>query len=454
MPENIDVAVAGAGPAGLLAGIFSAMSGAKTVIFEAQNSPGRKILASGAGRCNLSNLATANDFADAFGKQGRFVLHALENFSQADTRNFLAEIGLPTVANGARVYPQSNKAVDVLACLKSACAKLGVKIVTNSEIAELILEDFAPTHAKADAQNAPDSNPRKRKKKKHALPEKSLKAIKLTSGKTYQTRAVIIATGGITYPQLGATGTGYDLAQSAGHKIIAPVAAGTGLVLDTHDFASLAGVSLSGVNIRIDAPRQPKAGLTGEMLFTHQGITGPVVLDTSSAVARLIETTNTPAQLRVELIAGQNSACWNDKLENWRNQAGKSKLINKLKSEIPAAVAKRMLDLAKIDPDCTCAQVPGKSSQILCNLLGDLRVKVLRTEGIEAGFVTAGGVSLKQVAPATLQSKLAEGVFFAGEVLDLDGKCGGFNIQWAFSSGKLAGQNAAKLAQNKNFPQN
>ena len=428
-----DILVVGAGPAGLLSAISAASKGditsnsidksqaPKVILCDQLPTFGRKILASGGGRCNLSNLADLEDYPAQFGKNGRFIMPALYALSPEYLCYFFESAGVEISSEGLRVYPKSNKATEILSALKSKCAQLGIKILTNSQVSKLLLKDD---------QSAP----------------KCIGA-KLTTGQNIKAKSIIIATGGKSYPELGATGSGYDLANSAGHKIVTPLPAGVGLIT-IPNFPNLAGTHLPNANIRIALPRESKAGTSGEILFSHRGITGPAILDISSKIARLIENKSKPIPIEIQIIAGKTPNDWRNILDSWRENSGKTLLVNLLRREISANLAKFFCEKSGISSSCQACQISAKARDSLCENLGKLKLNASKTEGFNKAFVTAGGVNLKQVNPQTLESKLVPGLFFAGEILDLDGKCGGFNLQWAFSSGFLAGLSAVEFANS------
>jgi predicted Rossmann fold flavoprotein len=253
--------------------------------------------------------------------------------------------------------------------------------------------------------------------------------------------AVVLASGGKSYPALGATGAGYDLARSVRHTIVAPVPALVGLVTAERWPASLAGVSLSSARVWIDLPKVGKAGRTGDVLFTHGGISGPAVLDLSGEVSQLL-TEHKTVPVRLEVVAARPRAAWLAELDRWDHTDGTKLVRLMLGASMPAALVQIVLKQAGVDGETRCAHLARPAREAIAAMLGGMELTVTRTEGFERAIVTRGGVSLKEVDPRTLQSRLVAGLYLAGEVLDLDGACGGYNLQWAFSSGRLAGQSA------------
>jgi hypothetical protein len=233
------------------------------------------------------------------------------------------------------------------------------------------------------------------------------------------------------------------LARQAGHSILEPLPALVPLVTRERWPARLAGVAIPGARVWIALPKQSKAGVTGDVLLTHAGLSGPAVLDISGDVARLLHR-GKPVPVRIELVAGMDASQWDRQLEAWRGTAGRRRVANLLQERLPASLCRMLCELAGLEEQTTAARLPGPARDTLARLLGGLELTVTATEGFESAFVTRGGVKLQQVNPDTLQSRCLPGLYLAGELLDLDGPSGGFNLQWAFASGWLAGKSAAQ----------
>jgi len=265
----------------------------------------------------------------------------------------------------------------------------------------------------------------------------AVKGVETTAGPVLAPH-VVLTTGGKSYAELGSTGDGYGMAAAVGHTIIPPVPALVGLVAREKWPADLAGVSISAGRVWIDLPRQPKAGKTGDILFTHTGISGPAVLDISGDVAVLLAK-RADVPIRIDLRPGVGLVQWNQRLNDWGHGKGWRAIGSHLSAHMPSSVAGLLCRLAGIDPDLPAAEVSREARNSLTDLATSLPLTIKATEGLDRAMVTCGGVALKEVDPRTLASKIIRGLFFAGEILDLDGPCGGYNLQWAFSSGHLAG---------------
>jgi predicted Rossmann fold flavoprotein len=415
--DEYDVAIVGAGAAGQLAAIAAAQRGARVALVEQMPRPGLKLLATGGGRCNITNTLSNEELVAAFGRHGRFIMPALEALGPAALRKHFAEMGVPTVVEeGGKVFPASQSAAQVQAALSHRCRALGVMVRVDCPVTALRIADG---HVKGI--EAPD--------------DRGLAA-----------RRVILCCGGRSYPRLGGTGGGYALARQAGHIVVEPTPALVALVVpELYDRPwprQLAGAVFAGARIWIDMPRQPKAGITGDVLLTHRGLSGPAALDISGTVARLLAA-GSPAPLRMELIAGRGVGHWRREIESWRTGSGRRAVATMLQGTLTLATARLLCELAGVRPEATVSHLPAAAAEALAGMLGAMKLQVTDTEGFDTAFVTRGGVRLKEVDPATLQSRLVNGLYFAGELLDLDGPTGGYNLQWAFASGYLAGTEAA-----------
>ena len=410
-PEGgrFDVAIVGAGPAGMMAAIAARQAGASVALCEQLDRPGVKLLATGGGRCNATNTATAEAMMAAFGRQGRFMAPALEALSSRALREFLEQLGVPTSCpDGFHVYPSSNSAQDVQHALWKRCEALGVRIILKARLKGIEID--------TDGDG-----------KRVATSEGILRA-----------PAVILCTGGRSHPRLGATGEGLEIAAALGHTIVPTTPALAPLTTSETWPARCAGVSLGPVRMWIDLPGQVKAGWRGDLLLTHTGVSGPAVLDASAQVATLLGR-HKKVPVAVDLTPGVALGQWRTRLDQWGHSEGAKMLRSLLAGHLPAALARQLCLLAGLEADARAAHVPRAARDRLALLIKALPLTVVGVEGFGRAMVTRGGVSLREVNPRTLESKKVPGLFFAGEILDLDGPSGGYNLQWAFSSGYLAG---------------
>ena len=392
--------IIGAGPAGLLAAWTAARRGLPRGVWvvDRRPVPGAKLAVSGGGRGNLSHAATEEEFAAAFGRFGRFAVPAFRALPPDALRQRLAEIGVPTVADPAgRIYPRSQSAAQVRDALLAACTRAGVRFVFDRAV-----QNLAPPES-PDAPWTVDS---------------------------FSARSVVLAAGGQSAPHLGSDGSGFALARSLGYEIVPPVPALTSLRTAETWPAAHSGLSLPDVTIAIAGQR--RVAERGELLFTHRGISGPAVLNLSGRVARrLRDGESVPIELDLAHAKLDFHAL--------RQEDGSRPILAWLARMLPRALAGTILDLAGIPADLTFSRLSVAQETELARHLVALPLTVQGTGGFKDSMATAGGISLKQVKPDTLEGRLTPRLHFAGEILDLDGPTGGWNLHWAFCSGFLAG---------------
>jgi predicted Rossmann fold flavoprotein len=410
---STDVVVVGGGPAGLMAAIAAAERGRAVTLLEKLPRTGAKLLSSGGGRCNVTNTLPADEFMARFGRQGRFMQPALSALPSDGLRAFLESLGVPTQApDGVLVFPVSDSAADVQRALLTRARELGVTVRTGADVTDLWIEHGA------------------------------LRGVEVADGRI-AAQAAVLATGGRGYPSLGGGTTGYDMARQAGHTVVEPVPAIVPLVVSEEWPRGCPGVSLPLVRIWIDLPRQSREGTSGSMIFTHTGISGPAVLDISGDVSALL-LKHKEVPLRIDLAPGTTEAVWIERFDRWQVAAGTATIRILLGRHLPRALVAPLCLAAGVQPGIRPGQVTRMARKALAKLLTAVPLTVTSTEGWDHAMVTRGGVSLKEVDPGTLASRRLPGLYLAGEVLDLDGPCGGFNLQWAFSSGRLAGLSSAE----------
>ena len=410
--NTFDTLIIGGGPAGLTAACFSR---GRTAVLDRLSAPGRKLLATGGGRCNLTHDATAEGIMAAFGPQARFMAPALHAFPPAAIRGFFRSLGVETLVEpDGCVFPVSQKAADVVQALEQAARASGADLRCGVRATRLIVEP-APDGGRA--------------------------AFRVTGAETTQglllSRRVILAAGGQSYPSLGSDGSGFALAQAAGLALTTPVPALAGLLTQERWPGTLAGIVAEQGGMRLDVKGAPKRLLTGPVLFTHKGLSGPPALALSGEIAaRLLEASSVP--VRVSFIAGRSSADWLALFDSWRQRHGGRALHNLLAGELPRALAAALCGLSQA-VDMAVARAKRSSLEALAAACADLPLHCVGTEGWGRAMATRGGVALSELDPKTLACRRVEGLYCAGEVVDLDGPCGGYNLTWAFASGRLAG---------------
>ena len=402
-----NIAVIGGGPAGLFAAIAASGPGRRVTLYEKLPNPGRKLLATGGGKCNIGNTLTAEELAASFGRQGRFMLPALDVFYGLEMRKWFQKRQVPiSLDDDFHYFPTSRRAGDVLNCLLQEAEFCGVQILTGHAVLECVITDGRLT------------------------------GVRDSDGGVHPADAVILATGGRGYTALGGGTSGYRLAELAGHSIVTPVPGLTGLQTVESWPGECAGLSLADVEVRIALPRETMRG-RGELLFTRQGISAFAVLDLAGRVAELLARHGT-VPLSINLMPERNKEDWRQWLAEIRKNSGGKDLSKVLAGFFP----KRLALLLAGSDDGPVARLTVAGMERLLNDLTGLTLNIRETDGWEKSMVTHGGVKLKEIDPDTLASRLLPGLFFAGEVVDLDGPCGGYNLSWAMASGVLAGRSA------------
>jgi predicted Rossmann fold flavoprotein len=416
------VIVVGAGAAGLLAAGQAARCGADVLLLEKMDRVGRKLHITGKGRCNLTNIAPLREFMEHFGRNGRFLRDAFSTFFSEDLLALFDELGVPTVTErGGRVFPVSSDAGDVVEALLRWVIDSGAHIQTRARVESLRVQDgriagvVAACGSTRRGQTAPVRD--------------------------YDADAAIITTGGASYPGTGSTGDGYRLAESVGHCIVPVRPALIPLETAGDVAARLQGLSLRNVSVSVYVGGKKQAELFGEMLFTHFGVSGPVILSMSRDVVDALHAGQT-VSLSLDLKPALDDDTLDARLLRDINAHGKRHFQTLLKGLLPGKLIPVCLDLTRIPPDKPAHQVTAKERKRLLRWLKDFRLDVTGHQPIAAAIVTAGGVDLREVDPRTMASRLVPGLYFAGEVLDLDADTGGYNLQAAFSTGWLAGRAA------------
>lgn len=415
MPEY-QVIVVGAGAAGLMAAGQAVEQGAATLLLEKMDRPGRKLRITGKGRCNLTNVAPLAEFITRFGPNGRFLRHAFSRFFAPDLIAFFEELGVKTVTErGGRVFPASGQSQDVVDALAHWVIKRGATLKTRSPVKRLLIEG------------------------------ERVVGVQVSHGATqraYRAAAVVIATGGASYPATGSTGDGYRLAASVGHTIV-PIRPALVPLETAGDVAPrLQGLSLRNVAVRLLVDGRRQADAFGEMLFTHFGVSGPMILYLSKEAVDALRAGQSVA-LSIDLKPALDEPTLDARLRRDLDEHGKQQFRNLLKRLLPSKMIPVCIAQTGIPPDKAGHQITAQERKRLLRWLKDLRLDVTGHRPFEEAIITAGGVDVREVDPRTMASRLIKGLYFAGEVLDIDANTGGFNLQAAFSTGWVAGRAAA-----------
>ncbi|MFZ2146973.1 MAG: NAD(P)/FAD-dependent oxidoreductase [Sedimentisphaerales bacterium] len=419
-----EVCIIGAGPAGLTASIFAAQADTHTTVIEANTTPGRKLLLTGAGRCNLTHKADPTELVRTLGPpQGRFLSYCLYKFSPQGVLDFFASLGfkIRTEQDGC-IFPASDRASDVRDALVKRAKKLGVNFLYGSRAGNITKQaDTFIVH----------------------IPKEPVRAEK-----------VIIATGGLSWPRTGCTGDGYHFARKFGHSIVETKASLVPLVTKEDWPAQLAGTPVEDVRISAHIDNK-KITTAGALIFTDDGIGGPAVLDMSRHLTDYLPAEKAPIEVTLDLAPRLEQSGLDKEITALLSANPRKKIVNILAEFLPNRLAAFLCKQAGCDYELPAGRLKKDVRKKLVATIKTLPLSILRTRPIAEATVTRGGVSLKEIEPKTMGSKLCPGLFFAGEVLDVDGPCGGYNLQICFSTAALAASVAAQSTQqhrDKGFP--
>ena len=403
------IVVIGGGAAGLMAAVIAGREGAKVTLLEKMNYVGKKMGITGKGRCNITNACDMSDFIKNTPGNGKFLYGAYERFTNEDLLQLLHDAGLETkVERGGRVFPASDSALDVRNTFMKLMKHYGVDVHLEEPVKKLLVDDGVVTGVVTDKE-------------------------------TYHADAVVIATGGKSYPATGSTGDGYMLAAQVGHTITEIRPSLVPIVTEESWVKDLMGLSLRNVELSVVAKNKVQAKMFGEMMFTHFGITGPIVLSLSHTVGKLMRKKNIGTiGLDINLKPALSSETLDKRLQKDFDLYSKKQLINGMKDLLPSRLIPLIIELAGIDPQKPINQISKEERQQIGYMLQHMPLTVKGLRPVEEAIVTAGGISLKEFNPKTMESKLVKGLYGAGEVLDIDAFTGGYNLQAAFSTGYVA----------------
>ena len=398
-----NICVIGGGPAGMMAAYSAALSGHSVSLYEQNEKLGKKLYITGKGRCNITNDADISEFFDAVIVNSSFLYSAFYTFSNAQTIEMLESFGLPTkVERGGRVFPVSDKSSDVIATLKKALQSVNVNVHLGAKVKRLIIENNRVVGIVCD-------------------------------DKDLRFDSVIIATGGVSYPSTGSTGDGFAFAKSAGHSVSRLNASLIGLNTK-EDVSDLAGLTLKNVNLSLNQLNRVVYSQQGEMLFTHTGISGPLALTASAYMDD-----NKAHTVSIDLKPALDEATLDKRLVRDFSERANQNLRNVLGGLLPGKLIDLVITIIGIDADKKAHSITKQERKVLAQTLKNLPLTIAGKRPIKEAVITRGGVDVKQIDASTMQSKLCEGLYFAGEVIDVDALTGGYNLQIAYSTGFLAG---------------
>ncbi len=403
-----DIIVIGGGAAGMMAAVSAAGNGHSVTLLEKNEKLGKKLFITGKGRCNFTNAGDSEELMNSVVTNKKFMYSAFNAFSNYDCMGFFDELGLKfKVERGGRVFPESDHSSDVIAALAARLKKLGVNVMLNSEVISI---------------NAPAG---------------SFESVTLKNGKRLAGDAVVIATGGNSYQSTGSDGAGYRMARELGHTVTPILPALVPMTVAEEWEKELQGLSLRNVQISVLDGKKELYSDFGEMLFTHFGVSGPTILSASSYVASKLK--NKPLTLSIDLKPALDSRQLDERILRDFDELKNKSYKNSLDGLLPKKLIPVVVRLSGIRPDKKVNEITKQERLGLVELLKDFRLTLTGLRGFNEAIITQGGVSVREVNPSTMESKLISGVYFAGEVLDVDAVTGGFNLQIAWSTAYLAG---------------
>ena len=409
-----NVIVVGGGAAGMMAATFAARNGQNVTLLEKNEKLGKKIFITGKGRCNITNASEIEDLFSAVISNPKFLYSGFYSFTNDQVIHFFEELGVATkIERGNRVFPVSDHSSDVIAALAREMQHLKVKVQLHCEVKELLINN-----------------------------EKEIKGVRLANGKKMTADAVVVATGGISYPSTGSTGDGYRFARNCGHKVTELFPSLVPMEVKEWYAKELQGLSLKNIEIHITDGKKKLYDEFGEMLFTHYGVTGPVILSASSIVGKTLEKKELVLHIDLKPALAEEQL---DKRLLREFEANHNKQFkNAIDSLLPAKLRPVIIELSGIEEEKKVHEITKEERLNLLRLIKDFHMTLTGLRGYNEAIITKGGISVKEIDPGTMESKLIKNLYFAGEVLDLDAVTGGYNLQIAWSTGYLAGISAGQ----------
>ena len=464
------VVVIGGGPAGMIAAMASAQNGNDVTILEKMEMLGKKLLITGKGRCNITSSLPIDEFIKNIPGNGMFMYSSFNNFTNEDIIKLLKQEGVETkVERGNRVFPVSDKSQDVQKAFLRILKKLNVNIITNTRVKKILVNDVAnniedrqesKNDEKINIENKIKQNHNLKYENKKEIANKNNSEMKMLvkgvianiNGKDTKIAAdkVILATGGMSYPGTGSTGDGYKLAKELGHTVtkirasLVPLTVHSGR--DLKICKSMQGLSLKNVNIKIKDVSKSKVIYEhfGEMLFTHFGVSGPTILSGSAHLLRYKNVDELLKDRKIVLSIDLKPALSEEKLDDRIlrdfNEEKNKDFKNSLDKLLPKKMIDVIIELSEISPNKKVNEITKKERLELVHLLKNLEISISGFRPIEEAIITSGGINIKEINPKTMESKIVNGLYFAGEIIDVDAYTGGFNLQIAYSTGYTAGK--------------
>jgi len=406
--KQYDLIVIGSGAAGMMAAITAARKGKEVLLLEKLSKIGAKLKATGGGRCNLTNTLDNETFMSRFGRDGKFMMPALEAFDHKALTAFFREIGVESHApDGYRVFPVTHSSSTIIDAMEAEMQRLGVEVRCSQKVTGLSHDDNRVTGVEAETDS-------------------------------FAAERVVVATGGKGYPVLGAEGDGYLFAQSVGHMVTEVFPAMMPLKTKEKWVANCTADTIAKVTMSVDMKKYKKLKAQGDLIFTKSGIRGPVVLDFSREITPLLSKYE-EVPLLMNLTKGMNEEQVRSHIKKELEKNPHRNTLEIVSTLLPESVSRELCKLAEAAPDTALGKLKGQTRDRLIRLLVSTPLTVNGHDGFKMAMITRGGVSLKEINPYTMQSRKMDGLYFCGEVMNLDGPCGGYNLQWSFASGYMAG---------------
>ncbi len=403
-----DCIVLGAGPAGILASISAAKDGKKVLLLEKMPQIALKLKATGGGKCNLTNTLSQDEFCEKFGKNGRFIKDSLNELSRDELLSFFASIGVETIArDGFRIFPINHSSSIIIDSLLNELKRLEVSVKTSVNIENI-----------------------ERMEDKFVLSSKY---------EVFRSFNLVLATGGLGYPTLGASGDGYKFASSFGHKITNTHPAMMPLFTKEKNFAACKADTIAKAILKVDIKKYKNLKLSGDLIFTKEGLRGPVILDFAREITPILAKFD-EVPLLINFLKGKNEDEIYKHLKDEISKNPTDTILQNLETLLASSVSNEILNICEIDVNLRFKQIVGIKREKLIKTLAWTPFTIVGHDGFRQAMITRGGVSLKEIDSKTMQSKIVNGLYFCGELVDIDGPCGGYNLQWSFSSGFLAGK--------------
>lgn len=424
------VIVIGGGPAGMFAAYFSAKNGHKVTLLEQNEKLGKKLYITGKGRCNITNASDMEDLFANVCSNEKFLYSAFYSYTNDQVVEFFESYGLRTkVERGNRVFPVSDHSSDVIATLTRALKDVGVEVKLFTKVKNLIAEEYRDENGEAVVAE-----------KKTGFLKQVVKGVVLDDNTKMMADAVVLATGGISYPSTGATGDGYRFAEGLNHKIVEPTPSLVPFEIQESWVTEMQGLALKNVAVTIEREGKKIYNDFGEMLFTHFGVSGPMILSASASIKpAYFKDFEHEMTLKIDLKPALDKEQLDKRILKDFEEAKNKQYKNSIQKLLPSKMIPIIIKLSGIDPDKQVNEITKEERAKLVELLKGLPMTIIGLRGWNEAIITKGGVSVKQVNPSTMESKLVNGLYFAGELLDLDAMTGGYNLQIAWSTGYLAG---------------